>query len=48
MDSPHNALDEALHRYGYLFIELPILYPKLVLEPFITGPLQEKHEKKAH
>jgi hypothetical protein len=46
VNPPYDALDEAGHLYGYLFSEPLIRYPKLVLEPFIPGPLQEKREKK--
>ena len=42
MDSPHDALDEAGHRDGYVFSELPIQYPKLIVDLIISGPLQDK------
>lgn len=42
MNPLYDALDEAGHLYGLLFSKPLIRYPKLVLEPFIPGPLQEK------
>jgi hypothetical protein len=46
VNSPDDALDEAGHRDGHLFLESPIQYPELVLELFIPGPLQEKRQEK--
>lgn len=45
MNPLYDALDEAGHLYGLLFSKPLIRYPKLVLEPFIPGPLQEKHQQ---
>jgi hypothetical protein len=44
VNSSHDALNEAGHCYGNLFIESLVMYPKLVLETFIPGPLQERRE----
>ena len=45
VDPPHDALDEAGHRDGHESSELPIKYPKFIVELFIPGPLQQKKKK---
>ena len=40
MEAPRDALDETRHSDGHVLSELPIKYPKFVVERFITRPLK--------
>lgn len=45
VDPTYDALDEAGHRDRYMLPELPIKYPKLIVELFIPGPLRQRKKK---
>ena len=45
MESPREALDHAEHRDGRVCPELPVHYPKLVVERFVSRPLRDRGNK---
>ena len=45
MESPREALDHAEHRDRRVCPELPVHYPKLVVERFVSRPLRDRGSK---
>ena len=48
MEAPRHALDEPRHSNGHVLSELPIKYPKFIVEYIISRPLRLIHSFRDH